>query len=94
MTIAATFVIAAALNNHAALVTVKSVDRVEIFAGKLGREIRETLTVESEGKTYTIRLGKAHTKFGATTEFKSGDSIRIRGWHGSSSVLRDQISKA
>jgi len=56
---------------------VVDVDRRESFAGRLGRRVEQTLTVERDGKRYEIRVGRAHTGIrGSVRSFSAGDTVR------------------
>ena len=55
------------------------VERTEVFAGKLGRLVNETLTVERDGATYTVKLNGRHTAIHGHHTYREGDSIRLRG---------------
>lgn len=71
---------------------VLKVERNISFAGKLGREVREVLTVQSGDRTYTIQLPRYHTRMGTPgLTLKEGDSVSIKGWNGEALVDRSRI---
>ena len=56
---------------------VVDVDRRESFAGRLGRRVEQTLTVERDGKRYEIRMGRAHTGIrGSVRTYSAGDNVK------------------
>lgn len=56
---------------------VVDVERHESFAGRLGRRVEQTLTVERDGKRYEIRMGRAHTGIrGSARSFSAGDTVK------------------
>jgi len=56
------------------------VERTEAFAGKLGRRVEETLTVERDGTTYTVHLHGYHTAITRNRhEYHEGETIRLHG---------------
>jgi len=54
------------------------IDRHSTFAGKQGREVRETWTVSKDGKEYTVVLSPYHTAVSRTVEYREGDTVTIR----------------
>jgi hypothetical protein len=57
---------------------VVSVDRHEAFAGKLGRRVEQTLTVERDGQRYEIRLSRSHTAIrGSVKNLAAGDMLKL-----------------
>ena len=55
---------------------VLDVSRREVFAGKLGHRLEQTLTVERDGKRYEVRLSRAHTGIrGSVRSYASGDVV-------------------
>ena len=73
---------------------VTDVMRNVAFAGKLGNRVVDTLTLLQNGTSYTVRLGRAHTRFGAITEFRAGETVVIvRSLHaGENLVMRDEVT--
>ena len=56
---------------------VVDVERNESYAGRLGRRVEQTLTVERDGKRYEIRMGRAHTGIhGSVRSYSTGDSVK------------------
>ncbi len=56
--------------------TVVSVDRNEVFAGRLGRRVEQTIIAERDGKRYQIKIGRSHTAIkGSTRTFSAGDKV-------------------
>ena len=56
---------------------VVSVERREVYAGKLGRRIEQTLTAERDGVRYEIKLSRSHTRiYHSTRNLTAGDSFR------------------
>lgn len=56
------------------------VERKEAYAGKLGRRVSETLTVERDGVTYTVKLHEYHTALNRRArDYREGETIRLRG---------------
>lgn len=57
--------------------TVVSVERNEVFAGRLGRRVEQTIVAERDGKRYQIKLGRSHTAINRSTRnFAAGDTMR------------------
>lgn len=57
--------------------TVVSVERNEVFAGRLGRRVEQTIVAERDGKRYTIKLGRSHTAIrNSTRTFSAGDTFK------------------
>lgn len=54
-----------------------SIDRVSTFAGKMGREVRETWTVSRDGTDFTVIVMPYHTRVARTPSFSVGDEVRI-----------------
>jgi hypothetical protein len=55
--------------------TIVSVERREVFAGRLGRR---ALVAERDGKKYTIRLGNTHTAVrGSVRTYNAGDEFTL-----------------
>lgn len=68
--------------------------RYESFAGKFGRRVNETLTLQKDGQTLNVSLSHAHTQFGAVAQFAKGDHIMISGdVKNNIVILRDHIAK-
>jgi len=61
---------------------VLEVSRREVYAGKLGQRVEQTLTAERDGKRYEIRVNRAHTGIrGSVREFANGDTVKPDwGW--------------
>lgn len=57
--------------------TVRAIDRQEIFAGRLGRRVDTTLTLERDGQTVNVRIGRQHTFAGKPLQFSVGDRVRL-----------------
>ena len=53
------------------------IERVSNFAGKQGRENRETWKVARAGQEFTVIVMPYHTNVANTFEFSEGDSIKI-----------------
>ena len=61
--------------------TVVSVDRQEVFAGKLGRRVSETLVAEKDGVRYEIKLGRSHTAIHHYSKgYSAGDTVKVDGF--------------
>ncbi len=57
---------------------VVSVERNEVFAGKLGRRVEQTIIAEHGGKRFEIKLGRSHTAIrGSTKSYSAGDTVRM-----------------
>lgn len=55
-------------------------ERIEVFAGKLGNRVSETLTLKQGGKTYSLSFGRYHTRVAGQTSkpFCPGCPIEIK----------------
>ncbi len=73
---------------------VNDVTRNVAFAGKLGNRVVDTLTLSHDGAPYTVRLGRAHTRFGSITEFHVGETVVIACTlhRGVNLVMRDEVT--
>jgi hypothetical protein len=61
--------------------TVVSVERHEVFAGRLGRRVEQTIVAERDGKRYEIKLGRSHTAISHSTRtYSAGDTIKVGGF--------------
>jgi hypothetical protein len=50
------------------------------FAGRLGHRIEDSLTVTRDGRTYTVTIGRRHTRFEKRPhQFRAGDRVHISG---------------
>lgn len=61
---------------------VRSVDRTEVFAGRLGKRVTERLEVSRDGKDYKVIIdGAYHTRMGGRQmpRLSSGDSVSLHG---------------
>ena len=68
---------------------VVSVDRQEAFAGKLGRRVEQTLTVEKDGQRYEIRLSQSHTAIrGSVKSIAAGDTLKLDSFHWGTQVKK------
>lgn len=79
---------------HAADYHIVSIAQQSTFAGRLGQRVRETLTVEAGGKTYTIHLrGDYHTRMTRDSQrLHKGDEIRLPHALQSSEATLDRTS--
>lgn len=56
--------------------TVVSVERNEVFAGRLGRRVEQTIMAERDGKRYQIKLGRSHTAIrNSVRTYSAGDTF-------------------
>ncbi|MBS1715611.1 MAG: hypothetical protein JST30_14880 [Armatimonadetes bacterium] len=58
--------------------TIVHIDRHSSFAGRQGREVRETWTVRQDGRERTVVVSPYHTNTARTTAFREGDTVTIR----------------
>ena len=74
---------------------VVEVHRSVSFAGKLGNRVEDVLIVSRDGQQYTLELGRAHTRFGALTEFRAGETVTLKGVRlgGHIFALRSDVAK-
>lgn len=50
----------------------------EIFAGKLGRESKDQLTLEKDGKKFQVNLNSTYSNFaGKVRTFKVGETVHL-----------------
>lgn len=70
------------LARPAAVYEVVDVERHEVFAGRYGRRVTETLEVRADGRTYHVDImGAYHTYFAGRQMpvLSPGDQVEIRG---------------
>lgn len=55
-------------------------ERIEVYAGKLGNRVKETLTLKRDGKTFTLGFYRYHTRVdGKTiTPFCPGCTVEVK----------------
>lgn len=53
------------------------IDRVSRFAGKMGREVRETWRVSKDGQSFNVIVMPYHTKIAGAASYSEGDSVTI-----------------
>ena len=58
---------------------ITNIDRKEVFAGKLGKRVSQTLTVTADGKTYEIIVAPRHTFIRDVQSFNVGEKVRVNG---------------
>lgn len=57
------------------------IQRDMVFAGKLGKEVRETWKVQKDGQTLTVTISPYHTNVAHVPAFfKEGESVKISGF--------------
>lgn len=57
------------------------IDRQVVFAGKMGKEVRETWRVKKEGQEFTVSISPYHTHMARVpSEFKEGQTVKISGF--------------
>jgi hypothetical protein len=52
------------------------VDTSESFAGKFGKRVQQRLTLQANGKTWTVTV-RQHTRFGPVRRYEVGDKLRF-----------------
>ncbi len=57
--------------------TLVAIDRKETYAGRLGRRVAETWTVEANGSLRTLKVAPYHTQVRRTPRFVAGDLVWI-----------------
>jgi hypothetical protein len=53
------------------------IDRVSNFAGRMGREVRETWKVTKGGDEFTVIISRYHTNVARTPMYSTGDTVSI-----------------
>lgn len=54
------------------------IDRVSVFAGRMGKEVRETWKVSKSGREFTVIVMPYHTNVAGTKSFATGDEVMIK----------------
>lgn len=75
--------------------TVIDVNRTEVFAGKLGTKVQQTLTLSDAATKFTVRLSTQHTHCShSIATFKVGDHVSLKsipfgGWIDATSIVKN-----
>lgn len=54
------------------------IDRISNFAGKMGKEVRETWRVTNGRQEFTVIVMPYHTNVANTMQYSTGDTVNIK----------------